>query len=41
MDKKSPAAILFGVNYPRLQKIKAQYDPDMMFSRWFPVIPES
>ena len=27
---------LFGNNYPRLQKIKAKYDPELVFGKWFP-----
>jgi len=40
VGKKTPAAVLFGANYPRLQKIKAKYDPNMVFSKWFPIVPE-
>jgi len=30
---------LWGDNYPRLQKVKKQYDPDVVFNRWFPIQP--
>ena len=30
---------VFGSNYPRLQAIKKKYDPDMVFNRWYPIIP--
>jgi len=30
---------IFGDNYPRLQKIKKKYDPDVVFSKWFPINP--
>ncbi|TDL18745.1 FAD-binding domain-containing protein [Rickenella mellea] len=30
---------LFGANLPRLQEIKAKYDPDMVFHKWFPIQP--
>jgi FAD/FMN-containing dehydrogenase len=31
---------LFGEAYPRLQKIKAKYDPNMVFNKWFPIVPD-
>ncbi|KAI0824641.1 FAD-binding domain-containing protein [Trametes gibbosa] len=30
---------LFGANYPRLQQIKKQYDPDLVFRKWFNITP--
>jgi len=30
---------LFKDNYPRLQTIKKRYDPDMVFNRWYTVVP--
>ncbi|PVF97273.1 FAD-binding domain-containing protein [Serendipita vermifera] len=35
------AKSLFGANYPRLQSIKAKYDPNLMFNSWFPIQPMS
>ncbi|KDQ54384.1 hypothetical protein JAAARDRAFT_60767 [Jaapia argillacea MUCL 33604] len=33
------AKILFGENYPRLQGLKKRYDPEQIFSKWFPITP--
>jgi len=33
------AKILFGDNYPRLQQLKRKYDPDLLFSKWLPIVP--
>ncbi|KAI5124789.1 hypothetical protein M0805_005423 [Coniferiporia weirii] len=30
---------VFGDNYLRLQQIKKQYDPDVLFSKWFTIVP--
>ncbi|KAL5487870.1 hypothetical protein ACEPAI_5978 [Sanghuangporus weigelae] len=30
---------VFGENYPRLQQLKKKYDPDMLFSKWFKIVP--
>lgn len=30
---------VFGENYPRLQSIKKKYDPEMVFSKWFAIVP--
>jgi len=30
---------LFKDNYPRLQKIKREYDPEMVFNKWFAIAP--
>ncbi|KAH6909362.1 FAD binding domain-containing protein [Coprinopsis sp. MPI-PUGE-AT-0042] len=43
-DKDSPAfdekaRQAFADNYPRLQKLKKQYDPEVFFDRWFPIAP--
>jgi hypothetical protein len=35
------AEALFAGNYPRLQSIKAKYDPNLMFHSWFPIQPAS
>lgn len=32
---------LFGLNYPRLQKLKAQYDPGNLFNKQFSVTPKA
>lgn len=32
---------LFGLNYPRLQKLKAQYDPGNVFNKQFAVAPKA
>ncbi|KAN0132189.1 hypothetical protein V8E53_009955 [Lactarius tabidus] len=37
----SNARALFGRNYPRLQRLKAQYDPETVFFKWFPIVPNS
>ncbi|TFK28951.1 FAD-binding domain-containing protein [Coprinopsis marcescibilis] len=36
-DAKAKAG--FGPNYPRLQKVKKQYDPELFFNRWYPISP--
>lgn len=30
---------MFGGNYERLSRLKAVYDPDMLFNKWYPVKP--
>ena len=30
---------VFGDNYPRLQEVKKKYDPELVFNRWYPIIP--
>ena len=36
---KAPA--LFAENYARLQKLKKQYDPDLVFFKWNPISPQA
>ncbi|PVG03740.1 FAD-binding domain-containing protein [Serendipita vermifera] len=33
------AEALYAGNYPRLQEIKAKYDPKMLFKAWYPIRP--
>jgi hypothetical protein len=33
------AALVFGTNFPRLQQVKKVYDPELLFSKWFPIRP--
>ncbi|KAF5326847.1 hypothetical protein D9619_005057 [Psilocybe cf. subviscida] len=33
------AQLVFGSNYPKLQRIKKRYDPDNVFNKWFPITP--
>ncbi|KAI9454519.1 hypothetical protein F5148DRAFT_1229171 [Russula earlei] len=35
----SNSRVLFGPNYSRLQRLKAKYDPDNVFSKWFAITP--
>ena len=35
------ASALFAENYARLQKLKQQYDPDLVFFKWNPVTPQA
>lgn len=32
---------LFGEKYPKLQELKARYDPDCVFGGWFPIEPKA
>ncbi|KAH8118528.1 FAD-binding domain-containing protein [Phellopilus nigrolimitatus] len=33
------SAKLFGSNYRKLQELKKKYDPDVIFTKWFPITP--
>ncbi|KAH9177610.1 FAD-binding domain-containing protein [Lactarius sanguifluus] len=35
------ARALFGENYARLQKLKQEYDPDLVFFKWCPITPQA
>lgn len=35
------AEALFGENYARLQKLKKEYDPDLVFFKWTPITPQA
>ena len=38
---KNKAEALFRENYPRLQELKKQYDPENIFNKWFAITPSS
>ncbi|KAI9465877.1 FAD-binding domain-containing protein [Lactarius psammicola] len=38
---KVDAKALFGENYARLQKLKQEYDPDLVFFKWCPITPQA
>ena len=38
---RAKAETLFGENYARLQKLKKEYDPDLVFFKWSPIMPEA
>lgn len=38
-DEKSKD--IFGDNYPKLQQLKARYDPENVFNKLFPIYPEA
>jgi FAD/FMN-containing dehydrogenase len=35
------AQVLFGENYARLQRLKKEYDPDVVFFKWSPITPQA
>jgi len=35
------AEALFGENYGRLQRLKKEYDPDLVFFKWTPITPQA
>lgn len=35
------AEVLFGENYARLQRLKREYDPDLVFFKWSPITPQA
>lgn len=37
---RAKAETLFGENYARLQKLKKEHDPDLVFFKWSPIAPE-
>lgn len=39
MSSSERSTKLFGSNYPRLQQLKKEYDPDFMFNKWMPITP--
>jgi hypothetical protein len=38
---KANSQALFGENYARLQKLKREYDPDLVFFKWCPITPQA
>ncbi len=38
---KVNAQTFFGENYARLQKLKQEYDPDLVFFKWCPITPQA
>jgi FAD/FMN-containing dehydrogenase len=36
---KDKAKAAFKENYPRLQRVKKQYDPENIFNKWFAITP--
>lgn len=38
-DRRKRAQELYRENYPRLQELKRQYDPEMIFDKWFVIHP--
>ncbi|KAI9455345.1 FAD-binding domain-containing protein [Lactarius psammicola] len=40
-SSRDNARALFGENYARLQKLKQEYDPDLVFFKWSPITPQA
>ena len=39
VGNRDKAKLVFAENYPRLQRIKRKYDPEVIFNKWFPITP--
>jgi FAD/FMN-containing dehydrogenase len=38
---EAKAQELFGENYAKLQRLKKEYDPDLVFFKWNPITPQA
>jgi hypothetical protein len=36
-DEKT--ALVFGEKLPKLRALKRKYDPELVFKKWFPIVP--